>query len=214
MELFCFEVFKRCVEDHRTFISTADIQIVRQHLLRSLGKTNFAHFWEDNPELASAAFQQQAAENSLVLTCAASLAGRYEAVEDLYEAQESLALDSMDYISRSALARTVERLRRRRVLVFDPADNRVEIALPIFREWLAENSDDVISTWREFARRPPLQPGAVATTPVTTDGSHSYFPISEDELLAVSQRLAYCGKQQDVAEVRQWLRSFDEHNRM
>jgi hypothetical protein len=214
MQLFCFEVFKRCVEDHRTFISTADIQIVRQHLLRSLGKTNFAHFWEDNPELASAEFQQQAAENSLVLTCAASLGGRYEDVEDLYDAQESLALDPAEYISRGALTGTVERLRRRRVLVFDPADNRMEIALPIFREWLAENSDDVISTWREFARRPTLLQGAVAAAPTTPDSSYSHFPIPEDDLLAVSQRLVYCGKQKDVAEVRQWLRQFDDDNRI
>jgi hypothetical protein len=40
------------------------------------------------------------------------------------------------------------------------------------------------------------------------------FPISEDELLAVAQKLTYCGKQKDVAEIKQWLRQFDDDTRI
>jgi hypothetical protein len=40
------------------------------------------------------------------------------------------------------------------------------------------------------------------------------FPIPEDDLLPVSQRLVYCGKQKDVAEVRAWLRQFDDEPRI
>ena len=35
MHLFCFEAFKRCVEEHRTFISYADTQLVRQYLIKT-----------------------------------------------------------------------------------------------------------------------------------------------------------------------------------
>ena len=42
----------------------------------------------------------------------------------------------------------------------------------------------------------------------------STFPIDEDELLSVSERLLYLGKQKDVAEVRRWLRQFDDDGRI
>ena len=42
----------------------------------------------------------------------------------------------------------------------------------------------------------------------------SAFPIEEDELLSVSEKLVYLGKQKDVAEVRRWLRQFDDDARI
>jgi hypothetical protein len=42
----------------------------------------------------------------------------------------------------------------------------------------------------------------------------STFPIAEDDLIAVSQRLVYCGHQKDAAELRQWLRQFDDESRI
>lgn len=42
----------------------------------------------------------------------------------------------------------------------------------------------------------------------------SSFVIPEDDLLAVSQRLVYCGRQKDVAELRSWLRQFDDDPRI
>ena len=42
----------------------------------------------------------------------------------------------------------------------------------------------------------------------------SAFPIEEDELLSVSEKLVYLGRQKDVAEVRRWLRQFDDDARI
>jgi hypothetical protein len=214
MHLFCFEAFKRCVEDHRTFVSSADVQVVRQYLLRTLGRTNFAHFWEDNPELGHKEFAAQGAENCLVLACIASLGGRYEDVDDVFDAQETLGLSEAELMTRGALRQTVERLRRRRVLALNPRDNRVEVSLPIFREWLGENSEQIVPIWREFARRDLNADEIVVPGPRVAETGLGVFPISEDELLAVSQRLVYCGRQKDVAEVRQWLRQFDDDSRI
>jgi hypothetical protein len=214
MHLFCFEAFTRCVEDHRTFVSSADVQVVRQHLLRTLGRSNFAHFWEDNPELSEEAGAHQKAENSLVLACVASLGGRYDAVDDVYEAQESLGLTPSEMMTKDSLVSTLDRLRQRRVMSLNAVDNRVEVSLPIFREWLSENVDELVPTWRESVRNAQGATSehqkSVSVQPSTT----SHFPISEDDLLAVSQRLIYCGKQKDVAEVRQWLRQFDDDSRI
>jgi hypothetical protein len=40
------------------------------------------------------------------------------------------------------------------------------------------------------------------------------FIISEDDLLAVSNKLVYLGKQKDVPELRSWLRQFDDDTRI
>jgi len=214
MHLFCFEVFKRCVEDRRTFVSSADVQAVRLHLLKTLGRTNFAHFWDDNPELSSSEQSMQSAENCLVLGCISSLGGRFEYVDEILEAQDSLGLGPNEYMVRSSVVRTVERLRRRRVLGLDSRDHRVEVALPILRDWLSENVEEVTSAWREYVRRTTRESDAATAPAFTAEVSVSAFPVPEDELLSVSQRLVYCGKQKDVAEVRQWLRQFDDDSRI
>lgn len=48
----------------------------------------------------------------------------------------------------------------------------------------------------------------------TLESGDRTFPIGEDDLLAVSDRLVYLGKQKDVAEVRSWLRQFDDDGRI
>jgi hypothetical protein len=48
---FCFYVFDRCLQEHRTFVDGSDTNAVRQHLLRALGESNFSQFWQDNPIL-------------------------------------------------------------------------------------------------------------------------------------------------------------------
>lgn len=214
MHLFCFETFKRCVEDHRTFVSATDVHVVRQHLLRTLGKTNFAHFWEDNPELLDKQQVAQAAENTLTLACIASLGGKYEELDELAEAQESLGLAASELAGKSMLARSVDRLKRRRVLSANEIERKIEIDLPIFREWLTENVEQILPTWQEFVRR-ENQSTTIAARPASLANEPTVqFPIPEDALLAVSQRLVYCGKQKDVAEVRRWLRQFDDDNRI
>lgn len=148
------------------------------------------------------------------MACVASLGGRYEDAEDLFEAQESLGLSEAELMTRGALANAVERLRRRRVLSLSQRDGRVEVTLPIFREWLAENVEQIIPTWKDFVRRED-DSGGISVSPVAiVEVSAGAFPISEDDLLAVSQRLVYCGRQKDVAEVRQWLRQFDDDSRI
>jgi hypothetical protein len=145
----------------------------------------------------------------------ASLGGRFEDVEELLEAQDSLGLTEVELITTGSLRQTVERLKRRRVLSLCSRDNRTEVTLPIFREWLAENSDQVLPTWREFVnRKTQNESKSAVSTARPVDSSSAHFPISEDALLAVSQRLVYCGRQKDVAEVRQWLRQFDDDSRI
>ena len=48
---FCYQVFERCLQEHRTFVDDNDTHAVRAQLLRALGPTNFSHLWEDNPVL-------------------------------------------------------------------------------------------------------------------------------------------------------------------
>jgi hypothetical protein len=79
---------------------------------------------------------------------------------------------------------------------------------------LGENAEQILPTWREFVRRnaDAVEVALNPTPAITVRTEH--FPVAEDELLAVSQRLVYCGKQKDVAEVKQWLRQFDDDSRI
>jgi hypothetical protein len=90
----------------------------------------------------------------------------------------------------------------------------VEVALPIFRDWLSENVEEVISSWRDHVHRTAHELDVATVPAVAAESVAVFFPIPEDELLAVSQRLVYCGRQKDVAEVRQWLRQFDDDSRI
>ena len=54
----------------------------------------------------------------------------------------------------------------------------------------------------------------VTPAPVPALAPESPFPIGEDILLPLSQKLIFCGKQKDVAEIRAWLPQFDDDNRI
>lgn len=214
MHLLCFEIFKRCAQERRTYVSASDVEVVREHLVRALGRTNFAHFWDDNPELDDTERERQAAENCLALSCVSALGGRADSFEDVVEAQERIGLSAAERLPATALRVVLERLRQRRVLDSTAIGGGFVIPLPILRDWLVEWWEpEVVTQWKDFQARaarlgtpeervaaPPLDPSA--------------FPIPEDDLLAVSQRLVFCGKQKDVAEVRLWLRQFDEDSRI
>lgn len=211
---FCYQIFERCVQEHRTFIGENDLQVVRQQLLRSLGQTNFAHFWEDNPELDVAAKLRQAAENCIALTCIAVLGGRYTLLDELVQVQDSLPISHEDRASLATLRTTCERLRARRILAPLTQEPGFSIALPLFREWLAENADPrLLAIWTAFTAHlrslESAQP--VVEASILDVGT---FPIPEEELIAISQRLVYCGHQKDAAEIRQWLRQFDDESRI
>lgn len=212
---FCYQLFDRCVQEHRTFIDSNDTSAVRHQLLRSLGPTNFAHLWEDNPVLDHEEKRKQAAENCIALCCISALGGRFEAFEELPEAQEGLPMAAEDRANSSDLRRACARLLKRNVLVArkDLGDN--VISLQVFREWLGEHAKSkLLPVWccyRESlrnARTDEDAPISLAETPDTV------FPISEDDMLAVAQRLTYCGKQKDAAEIKQWLRQFDDDSRI
>jgi hypothetical protein len=212
IQTFCFEVFKRCLQERRTFVGESDVIAVADSLIRVLGPTNFAHFWEDNPELDAEARTRQAAENCLVLTCLASLHGAYDTIEELCEAQNKIRIPGGEQISITAFREVVDRLRRRGVLVPAGEAGGSRVEPPIFRDWLNDYAEILLlRQWREFCVRPVVRvdvPSRIEAVEL------SAFPIPEDELLAVSQRLVYCGKQKDVAEVRAWLRQFDDDTRI
>lgn len=213
IHVLCFELFKRCAQEQRTFISAADIQIVRDHLLRALGATNFAHFWDDNPELDASLRSSQAAENCLVLSCLATLGGACESYGELEDVPARLELPAGERMPSRDFRIAVERLRQRNVLHATGEGGAYEITLPIFRDWLRERwESDVLLRWKDYIRNRP-SPLAARQQPIIAVET-TPFPIPEDDLLAVSQRLVYCAKQKDVAEVKRWLRQFDDDSRI
>lgn len=213
---FCYQIFDRCLQEHRTFVDDNDTNAVRQQLLRALGPTNFSHFWEDNPLLDLAEKKKATAENCIALTCIAILGGRYEAVEDLLDVQASLPLSGDDQASGAELRRACERLLSRKVLVILPKNEGIVVALQILREWLGENAvSKLVPVWTEYKaaeRAAASAPANVERAEVPID--FSAFVIPEDDIIAVSQRLVFCGRQKDVADIRSWLRQFDDDARI
>jgi hypothetical protein len=213
MHLLCHEVFKRCYQEQRTFVSESDLRRVRQQLIHSMGETNFSHFWDDNPELDEAKKFKQSAENCLVLSCISALGGSYESEEDLLSAQDGLGLGLSDRLSVREIRKAVQRLRSRGVVSSRPTGGKFSVTLSMLREWLVEHAElRILSRWLEFCRKRALE--EVEERPVSVMIPEPPFIIPEDELLAVSQALIYCGKQKDVSELRVWLKQFDDDIRI
>jgi hypothetical protein len=99
MHLLCSEIFKRCYQEQRTYVSESDIQSVRQSLIRTLAVINFSHFWDDNPELDEEKKAKDSAENCLFLCCLSASGGEYEAIDELLTAQDSLSLGVLERFS-------------------------------------------------------------------------------------------------------------------
>lgn len=212
---FCYQIFERCLQEHRTFVDTNDTYAVRQQLLRSLGATNFAHLWDDNPVLDPEDKRRESAENCIALTCISALGGRFESVDELMEAQETLPLTAEDRCTSSDLRQSCARLLQRGVLDHRKDGEGQVIALQIFREWLGENARaQLLPTWCDH--KDSLRTGGASSTfqERMPSALQSTFPIDEDAMLAVAQRLIFCGKQKDVAEIRSWLRQFDDDSRI
>lgn len=213
MHLLCWEIFQRCFGDNRTYVSESDAQGLREAFIRSLGKTNFSHFWEDNPALDQREKSKETAENCLVFSCIASLGGSYESSDNLLAAQDSLGLGPSEQLAPREIAAGEERLRRRNILSLRSRDKKSSIQLPIFSDWLCQHAQlQLLPIWRDFcvkrSQETPLEP---AFSPVLVEAA---FSIPEDDLLAVSQKLLYLGKQKDVSELRVWLRQFDDDVRI
>lgn len=216
MHLVCLGLFERCVAERRTYISDADFQRNRQVLINTLGQTNFAHFWEDNPTLDREENRRYAAENCLGLCCIAFLGGSFTTHESVWEQQDSLNLNSSERLSLREMSIVIERLRSRKVLTDRSSEGRITIAVPILADWLSKYSElTLLPVWRRFViergSQPQREPASLTSVSAVLDGA---FPIAEDDLLSVSQNLVFCGKQKDVAEIRLWLRQFDDDNRI
>ena len=214
MHLVAGTVFQRCSEEQRTFVGTSDFDYVRRSVVHELGPTNFAHFWEDVPVLDPSEKKQRVAENCLFLASVATLGyGGYESLEVLIEAQDLLGLEPHEQIPTQALREIEAELLRRDVLIKQPGSDDTEIALPVFSDWLLDNGErDLLPIWRSYRQEQATKVGFEHSTFEVVDSSS--FPVDEDDLLPVSQQLIYLGQQKDVAEVRRWLRQFDDESRI
>ena len=215
MHLLANAIFLRCWQERRTFVGGSDVEHIRRDLLRTLGPTNFAHFWEDVPVLKPEIKRYTIVKNCLYFACISCLNGRYEGVDDLLEAQEGLELPSSDRLTRGDFRETESHLFQRGV-VTRTKDNEghIEIELPVFRDWVNENGESqLLPTWKLFQSQVQRKLDE-KTAEIQLYVEAGAFPISEDELLSVSEKLIYLGKQKDVAEVRRWLRQFDDDNRI
>jgi len=215
MHVLCGQLFLRCVQERRTYIGESDVDDVRRGLLRILGPTNFSHFWEDNPELVLGDKKRQAAENCLFLSCIASQGGSYDSREDLLEAQRTLQLNAPQCISRDDFTEIEARLVRRKVIINQRSSGGgIVVDLPIFKDWVISNAEsELLPIWRRHIEE-QAKIGAQTQSGTLQIFDSTPFPIGEDDLLPVSQKLVYLGKQIDVAEVRRWLRQFDDDSRI
>ncbi len=216
LHLVAGKVFQRCAQERRTFVGTSDFDYVQRSLVRELGPTNFAHFWEDVPVLDPNDKQRSVANNCLFLSCIATLgSGEYESLDDLVEAQVQIDLEMHERLSLKDLREVENSLVRRRIVARTNRGGRnCKVELPVFRDWLLENGEaELMPIWRSIQKDLDLVDSDQKKSSLTIIES-STFPIEEDELLSVSERLIYLGKQKDVAEVRQWLRQFDDDGRI
>jgi hypothetical protein len=215
MHVVCSLLFKKCFVERRTYIGEADFTAGRTALIETLGPTNFAHLWEDNPVLEKNENFSQAAENCLVLSCVSSGGGSFASAGAVWEQQSSLALSSGDRLSSREIGEALERLRLRRVISEGGGEMRFRVAAPIFSDWLRHNAELVlIPRWKAYCAERASVPHPLPTVSGIVPGYEATFPIAEDDLLPISQKLVYCGKQKDVAELRSWLRQFDDDTRI
>ena len=216
LHLVAGKVFRRCVQERRTFVGTSDVEQVRRGLVRELGPTNFAHFWEDVPVLDPNDKRRSVAQNCLFLACVSALgSGGYESLDDLVDAQIQINLEPRNRLPAQKLQEVENGLLRRRVILRRGRGMRgVAVELPVFRDWLLEKGEaELLPVWRTFQDEEAAEPAEEEPGSQMIVES-SAFPIEEDELLSMSEKLVYLGKQKDVAEVRRWLRQFDDDARI
>ncbi len=215
MHLICRDLFNTCLHEQRTYVSESDFQYVLRTLTRTQGVTSFSHFWEDNPEIDEDLKAKQAAENCLVLTCLALLNCRYGTADDLIEVLPRLDLGPSEVISNQDLRTTLNRLQNRGVIVSNAQSKRIMVRPPILGSWLVEYAElHLLPRWKSYcARENQKEPGAEAVPEAFSLYSKA-LPVSEEDLLEVSQRLDYCGKKKDVSELRLWLKQFDDDVRI
>ena len=215
IHLLCREIFRRCSSEKRTFVGESDIENVRRILLPILGQNNFSHFWEDFPSLDPEEKERQKAQTCLFLTCVALREGSYENAEDLLSAQEKLELPVQQCLTRQDFQEIERQLLGRRIVARTSHNAEVvEIEPPIFRDWVNRNWEStLLPVWQDYLDNRAEETDTVSPKIQISEDVHA-FPISEDDILPISQKLVYQNRQKDVAEIRRWLRQFDDDNRI
>ncbi|NQS89357.1 ATP-binding protein, partial [Patescibacteria group bacterium] len=137
MHLLCSAAFKVCWQEQRTYVGESDLVNAQKGLVRSLGETNFAHFWNDDPMLDEEKKIKHAAENCLVLSCISSLGGSYGTIDDLLNVQDNLNLGISEKLSRREINAIVNRLCDRKVISPNRIKRKNELNPPIFKDWLS-----------------------------------------------------------------------------
>ena len=217
MHLIAGKIFQRCAQERRTFVGGGDFEYVSLKFVHDLGPTNFAHFWEDVPELDPDEKLRVVANNCLFLACIARLgSGGYEALDDLLLAQEELQLKVPERLLLQDAREVETGLLQRRVLSRQMVGDtsHTDVKLPIFRDWLLGRGEAELMRRRAAHLDELSLKGRVSQTVLARTVDHAAFPIDEDALLSVAEQLVFLGKHKDVAEVRQWLRQFDDDGRI
>lgn len=213
--LLCAELFKTCLQEERTYVSESDLQHVQQSLTKHLGITSFSHFWDDNPELDEHTKARFSAENCLILSCLGALGGSFEQIDDVVEAQEKLDLGNADRLSSSQIKSVLTRLHSRGILHTSPLGGRTTVIPSVFLNWLREYGEmHLMPRWREYCAKQAEKSESNSEERHSSTVIAKAFPISEEELLDVSQRLEYLGKQKDPLEIKVWLNQFDDDVRI
>ena len=202
------------MSERRTYVSYTDVLGAQEMFLRTAGETSFAHFWDDNPSLSIEDKNRFRALCCLALTCIAQR-GDFESVRELEAEQETLELRPNERCSLGELEEVVALLTRRRILM--EANGRRKIALPILQEWLARTAQHtLVPKWKEYVSSLSEDEANVGSygSIAAVAYAEGTFPISEDDLITVSQPLVYNGKQKDPTEIKSWLRQFDDDIRI
>ena len=184
MHLVAGKVFRRCAQERRTFVGTSDFEYVRRSLVRELGPTNFAHFWEDVPVLEPGAKQRCVGGELPSAGCVATLvpaATSPSTTSSTYRNSSDWNLGN-DW-RRRICGRWKAGLVRRRVLSRQRGGGRgIDVELPVFRDWLLENGEtELLPVWRSFQEELAAKGSAEEPAPFAVVES-SAFPIDEDEL--------------------------------
>ncbi len=214
MHLLCYALFQLCMSEQKTYVGITDVAEARERIMRTSGESNFAHYWSDNPTLDETEHGKLAAETCLALAVIGR-GGRFERIEDVLEGQIEIGLSASEQLPRADIDRIVSLLLKRRVLTRDSSDG-YEIALPILREWLGREAETVLlPKWRSYcAKRRAQEESGIEAERRHVPVWAPTLPVSDDDLIAVAQRLTYLGRQLDVAQLRSWLLQFDDEIRI
>ena len=213
MNLFCSDIFKKCLHEQRTYVGESDLEDVKNTIIRSMGETNFSHFWFDNPIVDEEEKQKQAAENAFLFSCISLMGCSFESVDDIFHVQERIGMRVSDKLTSLAINEIINRLRTRGI-ISKTSNGSYVINLPIFSDWLTQHAElRLLPKWEKY-RKDTRDVTEDRETSALEVSQFSWFPIPEDDLLEVSQNLVYCGKQKDVSELRLWLKQFDDDIRI